>query len=208
VSAPFNKIFVVGRNKTGTTSMMVALRSLGFKLGSQPVAELLLEDWARRDFRRIIEYCHTADAFQDVPFSLNYTYVALDCAFPSSKFILTVRRDAAEWYDSLLRFHTRMIGKNRVPTADDLREFRYRKPQYLWQAAQFIYGVDERTLYDRKLYMAHYDSHVREVREYFRYRPNDLLVLNVAEDGAMRSLCDFLGVDAGSAVLPHLNASE
>jgi len=179
-----NKIFVIGRNKTGTTSMLVALKSLGFKMGSQAVAELLLEDWARRDFRRIVEYCRSADAFQDVPFSLDYTYVVLDQAFPNSKFILTIRRDSSEWYDSLMRFHTRMIGKNRTPTAADLKQFRYRKPEFLWQAAQLIYGVDESTLYDRKIYTSHYESHVKNVREYFRHRPDDLLVLNVSDPPA------------------------
>ena len=77
------KVFVIGRNKTGTTSMMVALKALGFTVGSQARAEMLLEDWAKRDFRRIVEYCKSADTFQDVPFSLDYTYVVLDYAFPN-----------------------------------------------------------------------------------------------------------------------------
>jgi len=202
------KIFVIGRNKTGTTSMLIALRTLGYKVGSQPAAELLLGDWAKRDFRRIVEYCRSADAFQDVPFSLDFTYVVLDHAFPHSKFILTVRNNAAEWYDSLVRFHTKMIGKDRLPTADDLRQFKYRKPNFLWEAAQFIYGVDENSLYDRDIYMRHYDLHNERVREYFRYRASDLLELNLGDPCAMRTLCGFLGIDPGDKVMPHLNASS
>jgi len=88
---PRQKIFVIGNNKTGTTSIGAALEALGFSLGNQADAELLMEDWAKRDFQRIVDYCETADAFQDVPFSLEFTYQVLDYAFPDSRFILTVR---------------------------------------------------------------------------------------------------------------------
>lgn len=85
------KVFCVGRNKTGTTSLRAALTILGYRIGRQRDAEALIEDWGRRDFRRLVAYCHTADAFQDVPFSHDYTFQAVDAAFPGSKFILTVR---------------------------------------------------------------------------------------------------------------------
>jgi len=67
------KIFVIGHNKTATISVAAAIASLGLKLGDQPKAELLTEDWTRRDFRKIVKYYKTADAFKDITFSLNYT---------------------------------------------------------------------------------------------------------------------------------------
>ena len=48
------KVFCIGRNKTGTTSVERALQDMGYRLGNQRAGELLLEDWARRDFRRIV----------------------------------------------------------------------------------------------------------------------------------------------------------
>ena len=51
------KLFCIGFNKTGTTSLAAALFSFGLRVGDQAQAELLLDDWARRDFRRIIAYC-------------------------------------------------------------------------------------------------------------------------------------------------------
>lgn len=72
------KVFVVGRNKTGTTSIAGALKDAGFVVGCQQQAELLIDDWINRDFREIIKYCKSADAFQDIPFSLPYTYQAVD----------------------------------------------------------------------------------------------------------------------------------
>jgi hypothetical protein len=72
ITHQYYKVFCIGRNKTGTTSMARAVVSLGFKLGKQSRAERLLEDWGKRDFCRIIRYCKSADAFQDIPFSLRF----------------------------------------------------------------------------------------------------------------------------------------
>ncbi|HUW94309.1 MAG TPA: sulfotransferase [Anaerolineae bacterium] len=57
-----------------------------------------------------VEYCRGAEAFQDIPFSLRYTYQALDNAFPGSRFVLSVREDEDEWYRSLIRFHQKRLG--------------------------------------------------------------------------------------------------
>ena len=122
------KVFCVGRNKTGTTSLASVMTSLGYRAGDQPKAELLIEDWARGDYDAIGRLCRRRDFFQDIPFSLAGTFKAMDQAFPKSRFILTVRSNSEVWYESLLRFHTKLIGAGRLPTADDLRAFEYRAP--------------------------------------------------------------------------------
>ena len=120
------KVFCIGFNKTGTTSVKVAFKDLGYRVGNQPVAEGFIADWTRRDFSRIIDYCNTADAFQDIPFSLPDTYQSLDAAFPESKFILTVRTNADIWYRSLTTFHAQVFGAGKIPTEDDLARATYR----------------------------------------------------------------------------------
>jgi hypothetical protein len=208
IATTTRKVFCIGSNKTGTTSMGAALESLGFRLGNQWEAELLIDNWAQGDFDTIIDYCNTADAFQDVPFSLPSTYAELDRAFPDAKFILTVRNSADEWFDSLTRFHTKLIGKGRLPTADDLREFDYHGPGWLWHAHVLIHGVDESTLYHREHYTRLYESHCRNVAQYFAKRPADLLVLNLRDSQAMHSLCTFLGLQHNNRPMPHLNRSR
>ncbi len=54
--------------------MAKAFSELGLVVGVQWLAERLLYDWARRDFRRLFLYCYTAQAFQDTPFSLPFTF--------------------------------------------------------------------------------------------------------------------------------------
>jgi Sulfotransferase domain len=202
------KVFCIGANKTGTTSMAAAFSSLGLKVGKQSTAELFLHDWARQEYRRIIRYCRSADAFQDLPFSYPGTYEALDKAFPGSRFILTVRNSTDEWFDSLVRFHTKIVGKGRLPTADDLRRFPYRYPGFLWDVARLRYGADQATLYDRALYTRCYEEHNRKARQYFKDRPDDFLELNVADDDAMERLVTFLGYPYTGQPMPHVNASK
>ena len=152
--------------------------------------------------------CRTADAFQDIPFSLDDSYRVLDQAFPGSRFILTVRNSAEEWYDSLLRFSIRVVGKGKVPTAEDIKQLKYREPGWAWRSMCLVYAIDEETLFDRQIYMEHYLSHNRRVMAYFHDRPKDLLVLNVAQDNAMEMLCEFLEVPWPGTHMPHLNRTR
>ncbi|MGB5965064.1 MAG: sulfotransferase [Sulfurimonadaceae bacterium] len=202
------KVFCVGQNKTGTTTVEAVLKSLGYKMGDQVKGEMLMSEWAVRDFKNIVNLCKTADAFQDIPFSNDFTYTVLDYAFPKSKFILTVRDNKDEWYESITRFHTKLVGKDRLPTADDLKEFNYRYKGFLWEAQQVKYGIDETTVYDYEIYTDQYEMHNHRVQEYFKHRPEDLLVLNLSEDNAMEKLYTFLGINYNGEDMPHLNASK
>jgi hypothetical protein len=202
------KIFCIGRNKTGTTSLKIALKGLGFRVGNQTQAELLIDDWAKRDFRRIVRYCRTADAFQDIPFSLDYTFQAVDQAFPRSKFILTVRDSSDQWFESLINFHSALFGNGRQPTANDLKRATYQGPGWMWKSHQLIYGCDETTLYHKQTYTRHYEKHNDGILDYFRHRPKDLLVFNLSEPDAMPRLCEFLDQRWNGAKMPHLNKSS
>lgn len=201
------KVFCIGANKTGTTSIGVAFRDLGLKLGNQENAELLFHDWARNDYRRIISYCQSAQAFQDIPFSLHGTFVELDKAFPNAKFVLTVRNDAEEWYQSLVRFHSRIVDKGRVPTKDDLRQYNYRYPGFMLDVFKHSFGAGGAEAYDRDAYVRYYEDHNNQVKEYFRGRQGKLLVLNLADSGAMEKLVTFLGFPYMGQKMPHLNSS-
>lgn len=202
------KVFCIGRNKTGTTSVERALNELGYRLGDQRAGELLLDDWAQRDFRRIVALARTADAFQDIPFSLPYTYQALDAAFPDSKFILTVRSSPQAWYESVVRFHGAIVGKGVPPSAEDLKGFGYVHPGWLWKNQQLVYSVNESTLYDREHYMRHYVMHNLSAVDYFRWRPGQLMVLDLAGPEPMQHLCKFLDIAFTGQTMPHLNRNQ
>lgn len=204
---PNRKVFCVGYNKTGTTSIKFALQELGYRLGEQLDAELLIDDWSKRNFRSLISYCHHSDAFQDVPFSLDYTFQAMDAAFSGSKFILTIRDSAEQWYTSLTRFHTSRSVLGRLPTAEDLKNDPYVFKGWLWRVMELIFDINEERLYDEKLFKSCYLRHNDSITEYFRHRPDDLLVLNLSNPQAMKILYDFLGHPWQGEQMPHRNKS-
>lgn len=186
------KVFCIGRNKTGTTSIAKAFTELGLILGDQSLAERLVSDWAHRDFRRLFWYCHTAQAFQDVPFSLPFTFQALDQKFPGSKFILTMRDDPEQWVHSLINFYARQFGDGRVPTLKVLQSASYVRLGWLYEANRLISVTPVDDPFNKEILIASYNAHNTAVQEYFRHRPGDLLVLNVANPEAYDDLCDFL----------------
>ena len=200
------KIFGIGLNKTGTTSLKFSMIELGFIVGEQRKAELLIEDWAKRDFKRIISYCKTAQFFQDLPFGLDYTYVALDQAFKGSKFILTVRDTPEQWYESLTRFHGNIWGKGgKTPDKEDLKKAVYIYKGRPWRVNRLIFDTPEENPYRREDLINYYVSYNEGVKRYFKYRPNDLLVLNVADNSAYSDLCTFLNMECEQKSFPWKN---
>ena len=203
-----NKIFCIGRNKTGTTSLESALKELGFRVGNQPSAELLLMDWGKRNFKPIIKYCRSADAFQDLPFSLPFTFQALDLAYPNSKFILTIRDSAEQWYESLITFHSKLFGKGRLPSRKDLENALYRYRGFMNDGNRLVYGTPYNEPYKKNVLIAQYTFHNKLVKEYFRNRSDDLLVINISHSNAYFEMCNFIGVKPVRDSFPWENKTE
>lgn len=97
----------------------------------------------------------------------------LDREFPGSKFIYTVR-DRENWLDSYTRYHGR-----KTPSL----------PGHAGMTRR-LYGT---TGTERDILLAAFDRHERHVLEYFRDRPDDLLVMDIAAgDADWDTLCRFL----------------
>lgn len=204
------KIFCIGFNKTGTTSLKEALQEMGIIVGSESDAKVLLDAWLIRDFDPIISYCKGAQAFQDSPFSFPYTYIALDQAFPNSKFILTVRDDAEQWYNSLVRFHSKLWSTNgkQAPTKDDLlNAFNHTKGRP-WIVNRALFNTPEDFPYEKNILIKFYNNHIYAAINYFKYRDNDLLVLNVATTNAYQELAHFLEIETDKTTFPWENKTS
>lgn len=116
-------------------------------------------------------------ALTDSPFPLIYKEV--DRTYPESKFVLTIR-EIDRWLPSI-----RWLGGDRVPA--------FRK---------MYYGIEG---FDERVYRERYLAHNRDVKEYFRNRPDDLLVVDWEKGHGYRELCDFLGVPVPAKEFPWLN---
>jgi len=201
------KVFCIGFNKTGTTTIEQTLKDLGYKLGNQRKGENLLEDWAKRDFKRIIRLAKSAEAFQDVPFSLPFTYQVMDQNFRNAKFILTVRDNPEVWYQSLIKFHSKIwsIENNIPPTIEDLKSATYIYKGRPYKANRLIFMTPPDQPYEKESMIKYYLNHNLSIKNYFQHKANKLIVINVAKKGDYQKLCNFLEVQQSSDDFPWKN---
>lgn len=203
-----SKIFCIGRNKTGTTSIKKTFKLHDLKVGKQPYAEQLIDAYAVRDFKKIAKYCRSANAFQDIPFSLPYTYIYLDNTFPNSKFILTIRNNVDEWYESLIRFQSKLFNsKDGLPTKEDLQEADYLYKGFAWKVNRILYDTPEDDIYHEATLKESYVRYNEEVQKYFRHKDN-LLVINLSEQNAYQKFCDFLELEPVTDDFPWENKNQ
>ncbi|MAN26639.1 MULTISPECIES: sulfotransferase [Mesonia] len=202
-----NKIFCIGRNKTGTTSLEQALKEFGYKLGNQKEAELLIKYYKDYNWKPIIRYCKKYEAFQDVPFSWPYTWLILHQHFPNAKFILTYREEEA-WYKSLTSFHSKLFADgNRIPNKEDLQNAMYRYKGFMWEANRVNYKTPENDPYNKTLLITHYKRHNEDILHYFK-GSQDFLALDISQPNSYHQLCEFLEKKPLHETFPHLNKTN
>ena len=170
------KIFAIGLSKTATKSLDQALKELGFESKHMPKIPKILAG----NFRCLDQY----DAVSDIPV-VPY-YPQLDKAYPGSKFILTVR-NIEDW----LRSMERMFNRPHKPS------------KWRMQVRIAVYGIH--TFHaDRLRYV--YERHVREVNEYFKDRPQDLLIMDICAGEGWDKLCSFLNKSVPRTDFPFIRS--
>lgn len=165
------KIFGIGLSRTGTKSLIFALKELGYYSKHYP---------------SMLEFYETIDrydALADIPISCNFEI--LDKKYPHSKFILTVR-DINSWLESCER-HLK------ITTLSE---------KWQWSIRKKCYGTIG---WDREKYKKTYYTHYDNVLEYFKNRPNDLLILDILEGEGYEKLCPFLNKTVINPNFPHKN---
>jgi len=202
------KVFCIGFNKTGTTSLMKALKDLGLRVGNQRIAEEMLWNYESGNFAPILKYCESADAFQDVPFSLPDTFRHLDACYPDSLFILTVRSSSEQWYQSLTRFHAKLFNNGVVPSAEVLQNAAYVEKGWIWRFLRCLIHSSETDPYEKENAIRRYEQHNREVEAHFQNQKHRLLILDVSTSDAYASLCRFLGRPPLEGNFPWENITE
>jgi hypothetical protein len=175
------KIFGIGLNKTGTSSLHQALGLLGYRSlhwGGLESHERVLRAIDER--KPMLEHLDPEpDAVSDVIAVIYYFYLA-DLQYPGSKFILTLR-DLEEWLDS----RRRHVERN----------------QQRKEAGQYDGSF---LTVDPDLWAEEYRRHEAVVRTYFADRPADLLAFRPA-DGDWEPLCTFLGQAVPELPFPWAN---
>lgn len=218
------KVFCIGANKTGTTTLEHVLRSAGYQMPNQAQQEkLTVEEMHRGNYKPLVSLCQEYEAFQDQPFSSQNLYAVLDAMFPGSKFILTVR-DPGVWYESLKRFHLKGILKEAgVEKIGDFGEETFKdKAIYLDKnycfnhfQRQAIEIIDHRICYNWSLVyqeahcIRNYERRNNDIIKYFHKREDQLLVIDLSKEKDNSKVIKFLGLPGALlSDLPHLNKSH
>lgn len=179
------KVFGIGMQRTGTTSLARALNMLGVRTLQFPTPLFRdLDHPVGREF----------DGFTDNPIPL--LYEELDAKFPRSRFVYTIR-DEGEWLESarwLFSDGAKKFDWQHERHRDVIRDMHLR-----------LYGT---TTFDEARFLAAYREHDRGVREYFANRPNALLTLDVTRGDGFEKLCPFLGKPIPDEPFPEQNKSE
>ena len=179
------RVFGIGLNKTGTSSLHAALELLGYNaLHFGGIETMNAVQRAIVGGESMLSHLDPAvDAFTDV-FGITYCFYLADVQYPGSKFILTVR-DLDAWLDS----RRRHVERNQELTA----------------AGRYEDGF---VRVDLEGWAGEYRQHEAVVRGYFRDRPDDLLVFDVAAGDGWRPLCDFLDRPVPEEPFPWANRAR
>lgn len=185
------RIFALGLNKTGTTTLGHALNMLGIPTIDYPTDSRTLEQLEQGDYK--LDILKVYKAVTDMPVGLFYPQ--LDRLYPGSRFILTVR-DKSSWLKSVGNHWPFVMEWGRHEEA--FRRFTY----YAFTA---VYGSPH---YNEDRYSYVYDTHEEGIRRYFSGRPDDILIIDISAGEGWEKLCPFLGIPIPEEPFPHLNRME
>ncbi|HGG61197.1 MAG TPA: hypothetical protein ENK26_14995 [Gammaproteobacteria bacterium] len=175
------KIFGIGLNKTGTTTLGDCGRILGYR-ATGCHRSLLVDVVRHNDFSGVEKVIASYDLFEDWPWPVIYR--ELDKRYPGSKFILTTRSSPEVWLRSLKKHALR------TPPFKHCRKLAY--------GYSFPHGKEQ----------AHIDQYLRhnaEVRDYFAGREGDFLEICWENGDGWEKLCPFLGKEIPDVPVPHSN---
>ncbi len=177
------KIFCLGFQKTGTSSLAKALKGLGFTVGSAHVQLNKRIRWDSEDLDQeisemVLNIAKGVDVLEDSP--CPFLFQELDEAFPHSRFILT-ERDSDSWLQSY---------QNYFPDRNN--------PLRRW-----MYGVD-RFSGNEATYRALFERQNAKIKAHFTDRQDDFLVMNLPNGDGWPELVNFLGKDFLKP-FPHAN---
>ena len=109
------KVFCIGYNKTGTTSLGESLIMLGYKHSSYN-DKVWLKYYANNEIVKILQYTAKFESFDDLPWLKEDMIPVLDRVFPNSKFIY-LTRDEESWQNSIYHWTHKMTGE--YPDVDE-----------------------------------------------------------------------------------------
>ena len=202
------KVFCIGMNKTGTTTMTKIFKKLNFRVAPQIKQEINIGDIEiRNNHQKIKSFCWKYNFFQDLPFSQGDIYKTIDKIYPNSTFILTIR-DSNKWFESLCNFHLIYFKKmgfdfqniNEVKE-EHMKKFNWIKEGYYYEYTKNFWITELKKnqlsfnwnlLYNKDHYISVYEKRNKQIKDYFEKRKKNLLIFDVSKNYDIIEILDFL----------------
>ena len=174
-------VFNIGLNKSGTSSLTEALNILGIKsLHYKTEKGILLEKIISKNKKSnknlFYSLDHIYQGFSD--FGGENCYKDLYCQYPNSKFIFTTRY-FPDWFNSYAYDIPKVFPK-KFKTVEATRK-------------QFIEAS------------YHYFNKTKQIKKFFKDKPDQFLEMKICEGDGWHKLCPFLELDIPDVPFPHLN---
>ncbi|MFR0691693.1 sulfotransferase [Enterobacterales bacterium AE_CKDN230030158-1A_HGKHYDSX7] len=181
------KIFGVGLNKTGTTTLAKCLQTLGFQQHVSVRRDLLVK-YREGHLDDVFAVADANQTFEDWPWPLMYKELFFRYG-EDARYVLTRRRTPQAWLDSLKRHSLR------TPISMHCRLLAY--------GHDYPHGMESH-------HLELYEKHNRDVRAFFVQQGVEHLLLEISFDSGdgWDELCGFLGLPAPAEPLPHENRGD
>lgn len=186
-----SKVFGIGLQRTGTTSLRYAFERLGLSCKRDGgVWELVnVDSTGQLAFNPEALELRAYQAFTDNPIPV--LFKVLDQYFPQSRFIMT-QRSLEGWLKSVAKlFDWGMTAWDQMPEGP-----------LIHATHRALYGTTE---FDSEKFSKTYKCYYQDVENYFTNRPQDLLVMNFEEGDGWDKLCPFLQLEVPEVEFPHKN---
>jgi len=216
------KIFCIGYNKTGTTSLYHSITKLGFNgdVNTFVEGELQLKNIIKGNTKQVLHWVsglNEIEVFKDIPFSLPNFWKLLYEKYPNAIYVLSERDSSEQWYNSISNFHRIGFKLSKEPTWEEVSKIGYSYINLPERIIEFIpahpipsgtlcgmisdylkYTFGEEHLpYDKENMIRSYELHNKEVKEFFKNKDNFISV-NVSNDSDYLKLCNYLNVEPKS----------
>ncbi|MEJ2251090.1 MAG: sulfotransferase [Candidatus Lokiarchaeota archaeon] len=187
------KVFCIGLSRTSTKSLTASLDILGYNISHYPTDKRTFEELysGNLNFTLLQDF----DGISDI--TVAPYYAQLDKLFPNSKFILSVR-EKESWLRSMENH-----WKERSPFDDPKISEIHLKVRRFLRAS--VYGT---YIFNRERLSYVYDLHIKNVLDFFKDKPNSLLILDICAGEGWEKLCKFLDKPLIDEEFPNIKTSE
>ena len=183
-------VFNIGFNKSGSTSLTIALNILGIptlhydyraQQNSMRLHCFLLKN-KENNQRLFYGLDDTYRGFSD--FRGERYFRELYAQYPNSKFILTIR-PLEDW-----------LRSTEISLSDPRKNL------------ERIRNKIRIELYNEKKYIKYYRNYKKQIRKFFKDKPDQFLELRICEGEGWPELCSFLNLDRPNVDFPRENITD